>query len=250
MWSNCPLGAFVDGGVNSGHLSYSDRRRARSDRRPFVRLPGVKLTSGPKTGWARRRWRARGGTWWWAIVVIVVPVALIAAGAVTTLLLFIDPGSDAKNRIELIKVGLTVGAGTGGVVALVLTGRRQWSTEHDNTERRSTKPGLSRRLSPATFGSIRRPSPAPPCSARRPSPVASPSSTGRPSPVPPSSMRRPSLAQSCSTSRRESPGRSECQAPSYAPGPPSSGCSGASMRSHSSTQRARRLRVANRSSAD
>jgi len=95
--------------------------------------------SKSKTGWARRRWRDRGGTWWWAIVVIVVPVALIAAAAVTALLLFIDPGGDAKNRIELIKVGLTVGAGTGGVVALVLTGRRQWSTEHDATERRLTE---------------------------------------------------------------------------------------------------------------
>lgn len=56
-----------------------------------------------------RRWRDRdrGGRWWWAIVVIVVPVALIAAAAVTALLMFIDPGSDAKNRIELIEVGLS-----------------------------------------------------------------------------------------------------------------------------------------------
>ncbi len=37
---------------------------------------------------------------------------------------------NATNQIELIKTGLTVGAGTGGVVALVLNGRRQWSTEH------------------------------------------------------------------------------------------------------------------------
>ncbi|WP_143267968.1 pentapeptide repeat-containing protein [Amycolatopsis alba] len=94
--------------------------------------------SGAKTALGRR-WRDRGGTWWWAIVVIVVPVALIAAAAVTTLLLLVDPGSDEKNKIELIKVGLTVGAGTGGVVALVLTGRRQWSTEHDNAERRLTE---------------------------------------------------------------------------------------------------------------
>ncbi|MFC3452833.1 hypothetical protein [Amycolatopsis speibonae] len=72
-------------------------------------------------------------------MVIVVPVALIAAAAVTTLVMFIDPGGDAKTRIELIKVGLTIGAGTGGVVALVLTGRRQWSTEHDNAERRLTE---------------------------------------------------------------------------------------------------------------
>ncbi|WP_432855290.1 pentapeptide repeat-containing protein [Amycolatopsis sp. CA-161197] len=85
----------------------------------------------------RRRWRERRGTWWWAIVVIVVPVAGIAAAAVTALLTFVTPGSP-QNQIELIKTGLTVGAGTGGVVALVLNGRRQWSTEHDATERRLT----------------------------------------------------------------------------------------------------------------
>ncbi|MEV6648483.1 pentapeptide repeat-containing protein [Amycolatopsis sp. NPDC051371] len=86
---------------------------------------------------ARRGWRRRGGTWWWGIVVIVVPVAMIAAAAVTALLLFVGGGSPS-DRIELIKTGLTVGAGTGGVVALVLTGRRQWTTEHDATERRLT----------------------------------------------------------------------------------------------------------------
>lgn len=84
-----------------------------------------------------RRWRRRGGAWWWAIVVIVVPVAVIAAAAVSVLLTFVDAG-DPKNQIELIKTGLTVGAGTGGVVALVLTGRRQWATEHDAGERRPT----------------------------------------------------------------------------------------------------------------
>ncbi|MET8853320.1 pentapeptide repeat-containing protein [Amycolatopsis sp. NPDC004625] len=85
-----------------------------------------------------RRWRRRGGAWWWAIVVIVVPVAVVAAAAVSVLLTFVDTG-DPKNQIELIKTGLTVGAGTGGVVALVLTGRRQWATEHDAGERRLTE---------------------------------------------------------------------------------------------------------------
>ncbi|MFJ1761169.1 pentapeptide repeat-containing protein [Amycolatopsis sp. NPDC088138] len=83
-------------------------------------------------------WRRRGATWWWRILVIVVPVAVIAAAAVTLLLVFVDADTPA-NRIELIKTGLTVGAGTGGIVALVLTGRRQWTTEHDATERRLTE---------------------------------------------------------------------------------------------------------------
>jgi hypothetical protein len=86
---------------------------------------------------AGRGWRRRGGTWWWGIVVIVVPVGVIAAAAVTALLLFVGGGTPS-DRIELIKTGLTVGAGTGGVVALVLNGRRQWTTEHDATERRLT----------------------------------------------------------------------------------------------------------------
>jgi hypothetical protein len=84
-----------------------------------------------------RLWRRRAGTWWWAIAVIVVPVAVIAASAVTILLTSVSAGSP-QDRIELIKTGLTVGAGTGGVVALVLTGRRQWATEHDSAERRLT----------------------------------------------------------------------------------------------------------------
>ncbi|GAA4536900.1 hypothetical protein GCM10023192_35840 [Amycolatopsis samaneae] len=69
---------------------------------------------------------------------IVVPVAVVAGTAVTLLLSLVDAG-DPRNQIELIRTGLTVGAGTGGVVALVLAGRRQWSTEHDATERRMTE---------------------------------------------------------------------------------------------------------------
>jgi hypothetical protein len=34
---------------------------------------------------------------------------------------------------------LTIGTGTEGVVALVLAGRRQWSSEHDATQRRITE---------------------------------------------------------------------------------------------------------------
>jgi uncharacterized protein YjbI with pentapeptide repeats len=63
---------------------------------------------------------------------------VIAFAAVTALLIFVDD-TDPRNQIELIKTGLTIGAGTGGVVALVLSGRRQWSTEHDATERRLTE---------------------------------------------------------------------------------------------------------------
>jgi hypothetical protein len=77
--------------------------------------------------------------------VIVIPVVLLTAVAVAVLLLTIDV-TETSHQIDLVKTGLTVGAGTGGVVALVLAGRRQWATEqnarateHDATERRVTE---------------------------------------------------------------------------------------------------------------
>lgn len=81
-------------------------------------------------------WRARRGSWWWTAAVIVVPVVVGTAIAVTALLALVD-ARDVRDQIELIKTGLAVGAGTGGAAALVLAGRRQWSTEQANqvTER-------------------------------------------------------------------------------------------------------------------
>jgi hypothetical protein len=88
-----------------------------------------------RTGWAR---------WWWVAALILVPVVLGSTLSVTLLLVLVDAATVA-DQIELIKTGLAVGAGTGGAMALVLAGRRQWSTErsaddlrHDATERRIT----------------------------------------------------------------------------------------------------------------
>lgn len=74
--------------------------------------------------------------WWWTATVILVPVLAGTVLAVVLLLTFVDV-DNARDRIELIKTGLAIGAGTGGIAALVLTGRRQWSTEQANraTER-------------------------------------------------------------------------------------------------------------------
>ncbi|QWF85835.1 hypothetical protein [Amycolatopsis sp. CA-230715] len=94
----------------------------------------ARLIKRHRTAW-RRNQRRRQASWWWATAVIVVPVGVIGTIAITALLAFVHV-VDAKDRIELIKTGLTVAAGTGGVVALVLARRRQWATEHDNTERR------------------------------------------------------------------------------------------------------------------
>ena len=58
----------------------------------------------------------------------------------------IDVSKDVSAQIEVVKTSLAVGAGTAGIVALVLAGRRQWSnerashaTEHDAIERRITE---------------------------------------------------------------------------------------------------------------
>jgi len=102
-------------------------------------------------GRLREGWRARRGRWWWLAALILVPVVFGSVVAVALLLALVDAAT-AGDQIELIKTGLAVGAGTGGAVALVLAGRRQWSTEqanrvtersagdsrHDATERRIT----------------------------------------------------------------------------------------------------------------
>jgi hypothetical protein len=96
-------------------------------------------------------WQARRGRWWFLAALILVPVVLASTLSVVLLLSLVDAAT-ASDQIELIKTGLAVGAGTGGAVALVLGGRRQWSTEqaqrvteqsaadsrYDATERRIT----------------------------------------------------------------------------------------------------------------
>jgi len=78
----------------------------------------------------------RRAGWWWVATLILVPVVLGSVLSVALLLALVEP-VDVRDRIELIKTGLAIGAGTGGAVALVLAGRRQWSLEraHRVTER-------------------------------------------------------------------------------------------------------------------
>ena len=92
------------------------------------------------TGWrARRRSPADDGsrTWWRTSLIIVVPIFVVTAVSLVAMFLTLHP--DPHDRIEVVKTGLSVGAGAGGVVALVLAGRRQWATEHDSAERRITE---------------------------------------------------------------------------------------------------------------
>jgi hypothetical protein len=95
---------------------------------------------------AWRGWRsAEGGLWGWMAVLITAPVVLFTAAALSVTLALLDDGT-ATVRVELVKTAFAVGAGAGGLVALVLAGRRQWSAErvanataHDSAERRITE---------------------------------------------------------------------------------------------------------------
>jgi hypothetical protein len=91
-----------------------------------------------------RRWQARPESWWWILAVVLVPVAVLT-GLTALLLLATTHPATANDQLELVRTALSVGAGTGGVVALVLAGRCQWhteqshqTTEHDATQRRIT----------------------------------------------------------------------------------------------------------------
>lgn len=104
--------------------------------------------SGQGVGEERRPLRTM--PWW---IAAIGAVAVVAAATGTTVWLLSIAGHDAQLRIEAIKVGLSVGAGTGGAVALLLAVRRQWLSErtqahaedvardnaHDATERRVTE---------------------------------------------------------------------------------------------------------------
>jgi uncharacterized protein YjbI with pentapeptide repeats len=86
----------------------------------------------------RRWWRERNRSWWWSTVVVITPIVILTSAAVLVLTRVVDH-SDSTARLEMIKVALAVGAGTGAALTLVLARRRQWATEHDAAERRLTE---------------------------------------------------------------------------------------------------------------
>lgn len=83
---------------------------------------------------------------WWTITVAALVIAGVTWGATTWLLDEAAAATDpAAARVEAIKTGLGIGAGTAGVFALLLAVRRQWhqevtaaDTTYDATERRVT----------------------------------------------------------------------------------------------------------------
>ncbi|TMR34586.1 pentapeptide repeat-containing protein [Actinomadura geliboluensis] len=88
----------------------------------------------------------------WRWVVAGVFIAALSAWLVTSWLLSIA-GDDPGRKLDAIKTGLTVGAGAGGIIALLIATRRQWLqerthihereiaqlTQYDATERRVTE---------------------------------------------------------------------------------------------------------------
>ncbi len=96
----------------------------RRDRKPGDRGPGI---------------RTFGMSWW--VVTGAAVVVVVVAWAATGWLL--DEAAAAKDpgaaRVEAIKTGLGIGAGTTGIFALLLAVRRQWHNEYDAVEKNLTE---------------------------------------------------------------------------------------------------------------
>ncbi len=76
---------------------------------------------------------------WWMVLLAVAAVAVMA-GLAWVLLTHAsrgvtDEAEAAKLRVEVIRTVMTVAAGTGGAMALLLAARRQWLNEHDQLHR-------------------------------------------------------------------------------------------------------------------
>ncbi|WP_165939903.1 pentapeptide repeat-containing protein [Saccharopolyspora aridisoli] len=68
---------------------------------------------------------------WQLVALAIIAISLITWLALNWLLGVASNATDtASARIEAIRTALTIGAGTGGAIALMLTARRQWLAEH------------------------------------------------------------------------------------------------------------------------
>ncbi|WP_285477694.1 pentapeptide repeat-containing protein [Amycolatopsis sp. NBRC 101858] len=107
------------------------------------------LFAAAGAGMAAASWRMRGqhaprtrasGMSWWAVVGAAIVVVIVAWVATNWLLgeatAAKDPGAA---RVDAIKTGLGIGAGTTGIFALLLAVRRQWHSESDATEKNVTE---------------------------------------------------------------------------------------------------------------
>jgi hypothetical protein len=91
--------------------------------------------------------RPRPALSWWVVAGALLLVVTVSWGATSWLLQIAATAKDvAAAQVDAIKTGLGIGAGTGGVLALLLAVRRQWHQELsaqdtvlDATERRVTE---------------------------------------------------------------------------------------------------------------
>lgn len=101
------------------------------------------------TGMVAAGWRLRGqhaprtrasGLSWWVVVAAAIVVVVVAWVATNWLLGEASAAKDAgAARVDAIKTGLGIGAGTTGIFALLLAVRRQWHSESDATEKNVTE---------------------------------------------------------------------------------------------------------------
>jgi hypothetical protein len=77
---------------------------------------------------------------WWAVVAAAAVVTAVTWAATAWLLHEANQATDPPTaRVEAIKTGLSIGAGTGGIFALLLAVRRQWHQELDASEKQVTE---------------------------------------------------------------------------------------------------------------
>ncbi|MGR6321300.1 hypothetical protein Q2K19_19260 [Micromonospora soli] len=68
-----------------------------------------------------------------------------------------NQAEEARLQIEAIKTGLTVGAGTGGALALLLTARKRWLNERERLlQIRTSQVGTCTHLMPSSEERTRR----------------------------------------------------------------------------------------------
>ena len=80
----------------------------------------------------------------WAVALVVAGVVMLTAGTITAVLLWLDLTTlESEDRtpaqLDALKIGLSIGIGSGGVFALYLAARRQRTTEIDLAHRTASQ---------------------------------------------------------------------------------------------------------------
>jgi uncharacterized protein YjbI with pentapeptide repeats len=109
------------------------------DRAAEVVLLGVAVLlvgAGVQTLLVKRRRTVRAPALsWWVVAAAACVVGVVAWGATSWLLVAASSANDpSAARVEAIKTGLGIAAGTGGIFALLLAVRRQWHQELTATD--------------------------------------------------------------------------------------------------------------------